>query len=471
MREAQVNFAAAAEPAVIIVRLSTVVRSRAASSLAALLLGACGPGVSADPVDPRDPAPAAGACGLAHPAFCDSFDQASAGGRGGDLDERFWGVGRLSQLTNVSQGANNPFPVAQAAGCDGPRAVAVDGSDYFFCARPGESPALRQAFNDGGGIILHAFHARRPFDFAGRIGTVVFDVDGSTAPGAWFELWIVDEPVPAVHTSLPGMDALPRTGVGLVFQECNPMLPTPSPGSGLKNVLFVSDHQLTRTIGLTELDESGCFSTAAQTLNRLEVRIGERAIEVRASAPGDPAGLHRVALISGLDLPLDRGYVHFETLGDNAAKFGGSADQTRVWDNLGFDGPFLPLPRAHDLPDHLEPWTGAGATTMLWNTAYVLLPTNQQTFRVDGLDLFGAGEAFVDLSTFGLTAGGSFRLRFNQGTWREAPFPFSSDTWRAVSVPVSVADLVTGTNTLELATEATSAPVLIANVDLTVAPR
>src|SRR6185369_5688042 len=148
------------------VRLSPSVRSRAASSLAALLLGACGPGVSADPLDPR---PAGGACGLARPAFCDTFDQASPGGRGGDLDERFWGVGRLSQLTNVSQGANNPFPVAQAAGCDGPRAVAADGSDYFFCARPGESAALRQAFNDGGGIILHSLHARRPFDFAGRV--------------------------------------------------------------------------------------------------------------------------------------------------------------------------------------------------------------------------------------------------------------------------------------------------------------
>jgi len=417
--------------------------------------------------DPLDPSPPAGACGLADPAFCDTFERASPGGRAGDLDERFWGVGRLSQLTNVSQGANNPFPSAQAAGCDGPRPVAADGSDYFFCARLGESAALRQAFNDGGGIILHSFHTRRPFDFVGRVGTVAFDVEGWATPGAWFELWIVDELVPAVHTSLPGIDALPSNGVGLVFQGCNS---TP-PGTGLGSVVLVADHQVARTIGRTELDEAGCFATAVQTLNHLEIRIGERAIEVRASTSGDPAGLHRVALISGLDLPLERGYLHFESLGENAAKVGGAADQTRVWDDIGFDGPFLPLPVARDVPDHLERWTGGGdQTATVWNTAYVLLPTNQQTFRVEGLELLAGGAAFLDLSAFGLSAGGSFRWRFNEGSWRESPFPFSSESWRVLSVPMSLGDLVAGTNTLELATAATAMPVLIANVDLTVAP-
>jgi len=253
-----------------------------------------------------------------------------------------------------------------------------------------------------------------------------------------------------------------------VFQGCNS---TP-PGTGLESVVFVGDHQVTRTIGRTELDEGGCFSTAADTRNHLEIRIGERAIEVQASTPGDPQGLHRVALISGLDLPLDRGYLHFEALGQNAAKVGGTADQTRVWDDIGFDGPFLPLPVARDVPDHFERWTGGGdQTATVWNTAYVLLPTNQQTFRVEGLDLAAAGTAVVNLSAFDLSAGGSFRLRFNEGTWRESLFPYSSESWRVLSVPVSVGDLVTGTNTLEIATAAASLPVLIANVDLTVLPR
>ncbi len=366
----------------------------------ALLLGACGPGVSADPLDPP---PAPGACGLAEPAFCDTFEQPSPGGRGGDLDERLWGVGRLSQMTNVSQTENNGFPAAVAAGCDGPRDVAPDGSDYFFCARPGGSAALHQAFNDGGGVILHSFHVRRPFDFAGRVGTVVVGVDGWTTPGAWFEVWIVDEPVPAVHTSLPAMDPLPRTGIGLVFQNCNP-------GTGLQSVVFVADHQITRTISRAEFDEAGCFTATDQDLTRLQVRLGERAIEVQAAVSGDPTSRHRLALISGLDLPLDRGFVHFETLGNNAAKAGGTAEQTRVWDDIGFDGPFLPLPRARDVPDHLEQWVGAPAPmTPVWNTAYVLLSTNQQTFRVEGLDVHGAGQAFIDLSAFGLSDGGGDR--------------------------------------------------------------
>jgi hypothetical protein len=430
--------------------------------LALLLPGACGPGVSDNPLDPR---PASGACGLAEPAFCDTFERPSPGGRGGDLDERFWGVARLSQMTNVSQGANNSLPVATATGCDGPRTVAPDGSDYFFCARSGQSTALRQALNDGGGIILHSFHVRRPFDFAGRVGTLAFGVDGWSAPGAWFEIWIVDEPVPAVHTGLAGMDPLPHTGIGLVFQECNS-------DSRLASVRFVRDHQVTRTIDPTGFDEAGCFPASPGALNRLEVRIGARAIEVHASDPGDPSSLRRVARISGLDLPLERGYVHFETLANNAAKTGGSPDHTRVWDDIGFDGLFVPLPRAYDVPDHLAWWDGPVVPMTVQNTAYVLLPTNQQTFRLEGLDLRGAEQVFIDLTAFGLVADGSLRIRFNGRTWRELVYPLWSDTWRAVSIPVGVDDLASGANTLELATGgATAATVLVANVDLTVVPR
>lgn len=434
-----------------------------ASTLAAGgLLAGCGPGLSADPIDPP---PAPGACGLPNPAFCDRFDEPSPGGRGGDLDERLWGVGRLSQLTNVTQGANNPFPLATAAACDGHRSVGPDGSDFFFCAPPGSDPSLRQAFNDGGGIILHSFHARRPFDFAGRVGTVAFSVDAWTDPGAWIEVWIGDEPVPVIHSPLPALEPLPRNGIGLVFQTCGA-------ASGLQNVLFVGDHQVTRTIDRASFDEAECFSAMHEALNRMEVRIGARAIEVWASAPGDPASLRRVALISGLDLPIERGYVHFEALGYNAAKTGGSSDHTRVWDDVAFDGPYLPLSRARDVPDHLEWWPNAMPAMTVQNTAYVLLPTNQQTLTLDGLDLRDADRAFIDLNAYGLPAGGGFRFRFNAGTWRTWTTPLASDLWQAVSIPVTVGDLAGGKNTLELATsDSSQATVLVANIDVTVLSR
>jgi hypothetical protein len=78
-----------------------------------------------------------------------------------------------------------------------------------------------------------------------------------------------------------------------------------------------------------------------------------------------------------------------------------------------------------------------------------------------------------------MSVGGSFRFRFNAGSWRESPFPLSpdapsnasSDTWRSLSIPIGLGDLATGTNTLEVSTGNTTAPVLIANVDLTVVPR
>ncbi|MBL8742372.1 MAG: hypothetical protein JNK04_14790, partial [Myxococcales bacterium] len=80
-------------------------------SLAATLLAACG-----DPSEPSDepqgggagtggdaavesssnsvPRPEPGSCQLADPAFCETFDKPSPGGRGGDLDERLWSVAR-----------------------------------------------------------------------------------------------------------------------------------------------------------------------------------------------------------------------------------------------------------------------------------------------------------------------------------------------------------------------------------------
>src|SRR5207249_344913 len=129
-------------------------------------------------------------------------------------------------------------------------------------------------------------------------------------------------------------------------------------GNGLESVQLVRDYQVVRSIARSEFDEGVCFVAARETLNRIELRLGDRVLEVHASPPGNPETLQRVARISGLDFPLTRGYVHFEKLANNAAKVGGSADETRVWDDIGFDGPVLPLSRARDVPDHLEWWAG-----------------------------------------------------------------------------------------------------------------
>ncbi|MEQ1384020.1 hypothetical protein ABLW58_25550, partial [Salmonella enterica] len=65
---------------------------------------------------------------------------------------------------------------------------------------------LREASNDNnsgafeaGTVTVLAMYPKQPFDFAGRTGTVSFDVSNDTAGthAAWPEFWLTDLPIPA----------------------------------------------------------------------------------------------------------------------------------------------------------------------------------------------------------------------------------------------------------------------------------
>ena len=67
---------------------------------------------------------------------------------------------------------------------------------------------------------LNSYRIRQPFDFAGRTGKIVFDVDAVMADGAngqaasaWVSVEITDEPIPTAGFTEPERGTLPRNGV------------------------------------------------------------------------------------------------------------------------------------------------------------------------------------------------------------------------------------------------------------------
>jgi hypothetical protein len=165
----------------------------------------------------------ASTCRLGQAAFCDTFTTVYDGGRSGQLDPTRWSVARETTNWNPSQGSINTWPQTNMELCDKDTGPFVPSADVRVCNHPdpGEEPYFDEAFNDGESFILNSFRPRQPFDFAGRTGTVAWDVDAKTRGGHswWTDFWITDQPIPAPMSG--GLSSLPRNGVGVDFSGCD----------------------------------------------------------------------------------------------------------------------------------------------------------------------------------------------------------------------------------------------------------
>src|SRR5262249_28744951 len=72
---------------------------------------------------------------------------------------------------------------------------------------------------DAGNVLTLAMYPKQPFDFAGRTGTVAFDVSNDThgSHSAWPEFWMSNLPVPAPFSFQSPWQTLPQHGFGIVF--------------------------------------------------------------------------------------------------------------------------------------------------------------------------------------------------------------------------------------------------------------
>jgi hypothetical protein len=431
------------------------------------------------------PAPPPNACGLARAAFCEDFERPDSGGRAGPLNEKVWSFARYGHESRQffvrspasTKSREHGKLVMPASFCGREFTGLLPGTDVALCAGTGvdgkSSLQLNEVYDDQGDFAFNSMRIRQPFDFARRTGTIVVDVDAKVNPfaeghGWWIELFVTEDPAPMPYHEAPGVLSFPRNGIGFAFMGCD--------NSGSKKIsnsvtrVFVTkNHRVVHDLPGGDLPVNECFEAKDGRMNRLKFTLSADTAEVWASDASSPQKLRRIARATELGLPFTRGYVHIQHSQYNAHKDGEvTPAQTYRWDNVGFDGPVLPTPRAYEFPDNTAPDSeGAGGR----HYGYYLTDKEFRKLAIDGVDLAGATRARLNLSFF-TAPGRTLEYRFNGKAKRTYKVPKQDDTayqLQTVSTDVPLADLVPGKNVLELKVAApqTYEHEAVANLDLT----
>jgi hypothetical protein len=419
---------------------------------------------------------------LKEPAFCDTFDRPSPGGRGGDLDEKFWSVARASAKVNPSQGELLSWPSATLSACGSRIDNVFPDRDIITCksASAGRN-VLTSVFHDAGGPAFQSLRVLQPFDFEGRVGHITVDIDAKTQTpeghGWWWELVIADQPVPIPYQEFISHALMARKALVLDFQGISSFDGTTNE---LSNVFVEDGYKYARTYNRDQVNFVP-FKTKDEVLNHVEILISKDVLEVWATDLDDMSTFRRVARIDGLGLTFTRGYVNLQHSQYNAGKAGLDGFTTYHVGAVGFDGPKLPVARSYQVPDALT----TGRTSDVRNLGYQIDNgpitmccgdgKSMPAFTLDGVDLSNASEARINFNAWFFTSERAIEFRFNAGKWRTFahPYPESMAQTRAVTMPVELADLRDGKNSLEMRTAGTSTqpPLTIANVELEVMPK
>jgi hypothetical protein len=314
--------------------------------------------------------------GNAPVVFCDTFDSPQGiGNRAGDLDGNVWGVSRATGLVNFG-GLYNTWNSTLIEKCDGSTPRVNAPNDVIIC-----NGQVREAVNDNnsgafeaGTVVVLAMYPKQPFDFAGRTGTVSFDVSNDTAGthAAWPEFWLTDLPIPAPFNHFDTWQALPKDGFGIRFGAgvsaggigtCPNGNNLDKPRWTVDSAVVVRGYVMDDTSGfgtrskmaVTQLD---CViePNGAGQMNHVELRISQNQIDVYATDAGKTTPLKHIAAITNANLTLARGLIWLEDVHYNADK--GPTDRpsqkehTFAWDNVAFDGPFTYRDFSYDALDN-----------------------------------------------------------------------------------------------------------------------
>ncbi len=404
-------------------------------------------------------------------AFCDTFDMAHPGGRGGDLDETRWDVSRVYQWMNLGQGAFDGAFTMNTQRCKTLVSGVNADNDSFFCGldqNPPESNHWMTAMNDNGNYNVLSGRVRQPFDFASRTGTITYDVDSIGLGHVWWpEVMITDEPIPNPYQDI----RMPKNGIAITFEnpgcdDGNMTTAHNQPGAiwifnNYNGTYYPPIDGTSPTGGGVRHQIGGCYATGFDQANHFEIKISQDKLEIWASDKTVDGGATypnfklRVS-ITNAQIPFTRGYVHFQHGQYNASKEGFDSNHTYHWHAIGFDGPTLPTPRAYDVPDALAPRGG------FLNMGYSADVNGQMNngnsnvppFNLQNVDLTNATSAKLNVSVWYLNQPPlPVMYRFNGGAWRSYNIPpvfaSSDDSGLPVSMPISLTDLKQGNNTLE----------------------
>jgi hypothetical protein len=443
-------------------------------------------------------------CNLSAPAFCDTFDQGHSPirGRGGDLDPSKWATARLSgEISSSGAGTANPVPVAPIPQCRAgiTQTSVFPPNDTLICDPNGTQSSQLMTAVSIQNYGVNSYMARQPFDLAGRTGKIDFDVDAvDQGLGGFIELELTEDPSPATtFREFQNFEVgpVPRNGLTLRFSgfaDC------PSAVAPLNT--FVYNNYVGNIVTPTFNHSNGCAKVRRGSLNHFEVQVSQSHIDVYGSDFSNDNGQtfpnYKLLYSANIHLPFTRGYVHFNSKNHATDKYGFGLDVVFHWDNIGFDGPVISPPRAYEIPDNTTVTTQYGRQEQ--NLGYQLLDAtrgkppgiyspstkiNSLTFQ--NVNTSGMTSATLTLNAFfntvthvpDTTWGISYRL--NGGTWRNhnlttgdlaeinviAGAPLGILSW---SIDVPTADLVSGSNTLELLplNAPMDYPPVVANIDL-----
>jgi len=410
-------------------------------------------------------------------AFCETFDQPFAvTNRSGQLNGTLWGASRVTGATNFGQGMANTWAPSTIDACGRSLPAQPDGTDLLIC-----NGQLRESSNDGSNVTTLALYPKQPFDFAGRTGTVAFDVSNDTlgSHDAWPEFWISDQPVPAPFThGGPPCDfcSVPRNALGIRLSASfgpgqGGQAPNCPPDANrhwtIDSMVVVRNYVVQEVPMLTAAgwQTSGCVTTSSGpngALNHVEVRVSQQQVEVWGTDAGSTT-LKLLARSANMNLSFTRGLVWIEDSHYNANKAGGGhGNHTFAWDNVAFDGPVIARDLSFDVLDHLTP--SAAGLNLGWIT-FLQSPVQLSTLPMTA-DNIAAAQGALLMFNYSYVPVSTFSYSIN-GHAFSAPVPFNPGTaWvmgRSVALPVPLTALVPGAQQITLAGDTATA---VANVNI-----
>jgi hypothetical protein len=413
--------------------------------------------------------------------FCDTFDKKNPGipSRTGDLDPNVWGVSRASGYVDIGKGVYNGWATTRLLQtCNGTTTV-TSPNDIMICngqLREASSDNYSGVFDDGT-VTLLAMYPKQPLDFAGRTGTVSFDIsnDSHGIHAAWPEFWLTNLPVPTPFNHFDTWQALPEHGLGIRFAAAVSagqygICPN---GNNLDkrrwtvdSAVVVRNYIMDDTIGLGGVRTKMAIKLLDCVIsppdnsgitNHVELKISQNQIDIYATDAGvapSPGTLRRIAVVTDANLSLTRGLIWLQDVHYNADKGDPPSQRqhTFVWDNVAFDGPFTYRDFSYDALDANEPAAATNTSNLgkfsaanqsaSWNV--LNMPANPKAASVRVLFNFFQ---YNSAKTLNVTVNG----RAHPTPW---PYPDSQGyTWRTFAVTIPITDLVPGTNVVQLGSD------------------
>lgn len=462
------------------------------------------PVVVTPPPPPPPPPPVTSNCGMQLGSlviFCDTFDAPAGvgnGNRAGQLNGNVWGASRaLGQGVNLGQNQFGMWNSTLIQNCNGTSLTVTPPNDIIIC-----NGQLREAVNDNNSLVFDsgdvaslAVYPKQPFDFAGRTGTVSFDVsnDSTGNHAAWPEFWMSDLPIPDPFSHFNSWEAMPANGLGLRFSAVAP----PGMQGTCRNQNNLSSYRWTLESAVVsrayvDSDTNGygpagttvtvldCViaSTGVGNMNHVEIRISQNQIDVYATDAGvaaSPTTLRHIAVVNNANLTFTRGLIWLEDVHYNADKetlsLGTAAStsqrqHTFSWDNVAFDGPFTDRDFTFDAPDALTPAVHGAVNLGKKSTAAA-----STTWTITGLPVnpqAAGAKVLFDFNTGANPNPTVLKLVVN-GNATTVPWPYPDNTvlaWRTFAITIPLSQLVAGTNTVQLGADVS---VVFANVDIVLA--